>query len=232
MRRKNQNMHKLEAQIFYLFAFIPESPGVVLPFLIPLLIGLPCYVLTRNVRMQPHLGQHLLEIIYEKFSSFVRSVTGDAHAHELTPVLGTIFVFIATSNLMGLVPGLKSPTSLFSNCLGMGLIIFFLTHWLGFRKQGLHYFKHFWGDIWWMGPLMFPIHLIGELARPVSLTLRLFGNIMGEDVVILVLTIYIFPLIVPIPMLMMAIFTSFLQALVFTILSGIYLSGAMDSQGH
>ena len=82
------------------------------------------------------------------------------------------------------------------------------------------------------GPLMFPIHVIGELARPVSLTLRLFGNIMGEDVVILVLTIYIFPFIVPVPMLLMAIFTSFLQALVFTILSGIYLSGAVETQGH
>jgi F-type H+-transporting ATPase subunit a len=82
-----------------------------------------------------------------------------------------------------------------------------------------------------MAPLMLPIHIVGEISRPISLTLRLFGNIMGEDTVILVLTVALFPLLVPIPMLLMAIFTSMLQALVFTILTGVYLSGAL-SEGH
>ena len=91
--------------------------------------------------------------------------------------------------------------------------------------------KHFTGNIWWMAPLMLPIHIVGELSRPISMTLRLFGNIMGEDVVILVLTVALFPLLVPLPMYMMAIFTSLLQALVFTILTGVYLSGAL-SEGH
>ena len=79
---------------------------------------------------------------------------------------------------------------------------------------------------------MAPIHVIGEFARPLSLTMRLFGNIMGEDVVILVLTTCLFPLIVPNPMICMALFTSLLQALVFTILSGLYLAGAVGSDDH
>ena len=83
----------------------------------------------------------------------------------------------------------------------------------------------------WMAPIMLPIHLIGEISHPISLSLRLFGNIFGEEVVIAVLTTALFPLLLPIPMMLMGIFTSLLQALVFTILSGIYLSGAID-KGH
>jgi F-type H+-transporting ATPase subunit a len=129
---------------------------------------------------------------------------------------------------MGLIPGLKAPMSLFANAMGMALIVFFLMFWLGFKHHGIGYFKHFIGPVWWLAPLMIPIHIVGELSRPISLTLRLFGNIMGEDVVILVLTAFIFPLIIPVPMHIMAIFTSLLQALVFTILSGIYLSEAVS----
>jgi F-type H+-transporting ATPase subunit a len=99
---------------------------------------------------------------------------------------------------------------------------------MGIKAHGFGYLKHFIGPVWWMVPIMLPIHIIGEISKPISLTLRLFGNIMGEDVVILVLTAYIFPLLVPIPMLLMAIFTSLLQALVFTILSGVYLSNALE----
>jgi F-type H+-transporting ATPase subunit a len=113
----------------------------------------------------------------------------------------------------------------------MALIVFVYTFYLGIKTHGAGYIKHFTGDIWWMAPLMLPIHIVGEISRPISLTLRLFGNIMGEDTVILVLTVALFPLLVPVPMLLMAIFTSLLQALVFTILTGVYLSGAL-SEGH
>ena len=78
-----------------------------------------------------------------------------------------------------------------------------------------------------MAPLMLPIHIIGEISHPISLTLRLFGNIMGEDTVILVLTVSMFPLLLPIPMMAMSIFSGLLQALVFTILSGVYFSSAL-----
>jgi len=225
-------MHALEAKIFYIFSFIHASPGVVLPFFITFAVTGFCFIITRKVSLIPTPLQNFLELVVEELHNFVESVVGHKHSKELSPFFSTVFLFILTENLLGIIPGFKSPTGIFSNCLAMALIIFIMTHFLGLQRQGLVYLKHFWGDIWWMGPLMVPIHILGELARPLSLTLRLFGNIMGEDVVILVLTIYLFPFLVPIPMLMMAIFTSFLQAMVFTILSGIYVSGAIKSEEH
>ncbi|MEW6710376.1 MAG: F0F1 ATP synthase subunit A [Candidatus Riflebacteria bacterium] len=225
-------MHELEKDILYILAFIPAPPGAVLPWLVSLSAGLLCWLINRDFDPEnPGPTQNLLEFIYEALEGFIANIVGQKNVRELLPVLSTIFIYIFSANLMGLVPGLKSPTSMFSNCLGMALVVFFLTAFFGFKHHGLGYIKHFAGPIWWMAPLMFPIHIVGELSRPVSLTLRLFGNIMGEDVVILVLTSFIFPLLVPIPMHLMAIFTSLLQALVFTILSGVYLSGAV-AEGH
>lgn len=225
-------MHALEKNILFIFSFLKIPPGAILPWLVTIFIGFSCWFLTREISpIEPGKGQNLLEFIYEALESFVATIVGEEKVKELLPVLSTIFIYLFSANLMGLIPGLKSPTGLFSNCLGMAILVFFLTAFYGFKHHGLGYIKHFAGPIWWMAPLMFPIHIVGEISRPISLTLRLFGNIMGEDVVILVLTSFIFPLIVPIPMQLMAIFTSLLQALVFTILSGIYLSGAI-SESH
>ncbi len=225
-------MHVLEQKIFYLFQFIPLSPGAVLPWVITLAFAYVCWRFGRNIKHDSQeSSQHWLEYIYESLEDLVCTIVGQHHKKQLLPVLATCFIYIFSSNLLGLVPGLKSPTSLFSNCLGMALIVFVYTFYLGIRAHGAGYIRHFTGDIWWMAPLMLPIHIVGEISRPISLTLRLFGNIMGEDTVILVLTVALFPLLVPVPMLLMAIFTSMLQALVFTILTGVYLSGAL-SEGH
>ncbi|MGM0599862.1 MAG: F0F1 ATP synthase subunit A [Candidatus Rifleibacteriota bacterium] len=221
-------MHALEKDILYIFSFIPASPGVVLPWLTSIFVGIFVWYFSHHLTFdEPGKFQNFFEYCYESLESFVTNIVGKDKVKELLPVLSTVFIYIFLANIMGLVPGLKSPTSLFSNCLGMALIIFFLTAYYGFKHHGTGYIKHFAGPIWWMAPLMVPIHIVGEISRPISLTLRLFGNIMGEDVVILVLTSFIFPLIVPIPMHLLAIFTSLLQALVFTILSGVYLSGAI-----
>ncbi len=225
-------MHALEKNIFYLFSFIPASPGAVLPWLITLFIAALCWVFTRQLADDGgSRGQAALEYLYENLQAFMLMIVGEKHLNRLMPLLSTIFIYIFISNILGLVPGLKSPTSLFSNCLGMSLIVFVYTIYYGFSTHGLGYIKHFTGTIWWMVPLMLPIHIIGEISRPISLTFRLFGNIMGEDAVILVLSIAIFPLLVPLPMYFMAVFTSLVQAAVFTILTGVYLSGAL-SEGH
>ncbi|GAB4270558.1 MAG: F0F1 ATP synthase subunit A [Candidatus Rifleibacteriota bacterium] len=226
-------MHELEKNILYIFAFVPVSPGALLPWVITACIGFGCWYATKELTSyEPGPAQNFVEFVYENLEIFVKMIVGEKLTKKLLPVLSTIFIYIFSANIMGIVPGLKSPTSLFSNCLGMALVVFFLTAYYGFKNHGfIGYLKHFTGPVWWMAPLMFPIHIIGEISRPISLTLRLFGNIMGEDVVILVLTSIIFPLLVPLPMLFLALFTSLLQALVFTILSGVYLSGAI-SEGH
>jgi F-type H+-transporting ATPase subunit a len=223
-------MHELESQIFYLFAFIPASPGVVLPWLVTFFVAGIAWLGTRNLSLVPERLQNFLEIAVEGLADFIGKIVGEKHGKDYVPFFSTVFLYILTANLMGLIPSLKSPTGIFSNCLGMALIIFIMTHYQGFKHAGFRYLMHFWGKPFWLGPLMFPIHVIGELARPISLTFRLFGNIMGEDVVVLVLSVAIFPLLVPIPIMCLMIFTSIVQALVFTILSSIYVSGAVSEE--
>jgi F-type H+-transporting ATPase subunit a len=223
-------MEEFEKQIFYLFSehSINIEPGAILPWFVTLIIAVPVIYHSRKLTTDCKTkGQAMLEIIYEKLVDLMCEITGKEYAEELTPILSAIFVYIFGSNVLGLIPGFQSPTSFFSNCLGMALITFIYTTYIGIKHHGLEYIKHFTGNIWWMAPIMLPIHLIGEISHPISLTLRLFGNIMGEDTVIIVLTTALCPLLLPIPMMCMAIFSGFLQALVFTILSGVYFSSAL-----
>lgn len=225
-------MHEIEAQLFYLFGFIPASPGVVLPWVITGILATIGYYGTRNLTLIPHGFQVILEEFVEALDTFLRGIVGEKNAIELVPFFSTVFIYITVSNLLGMIPGFKSPTSIFSNCVGMALIIFVMTHYCGFKHNGFGYIKHFIGDPWWMGPIFFPIHVIGEISRPLSLSLRLFGNIMGEDVAVLIITVVLFPLVIPIPMFFLMMITSLIQALVFTILAGIYVSGAIGSEEH
>ena len=225
----------LEKNILFILSFLPKPlnvPGIILPWVITLFFGIVLFFLSRNLTSDCQTKkQALLEIIYEALEGVVTLAAGEKHAKELLPPLASIFLYIFSANMLGIVPGFKSPTSFLLNCIGMALITFILTFYYGIKAHGLVYIKHFTGDIWWMAPIMFPIHIIGEISHPLSLTLRLFGNIWGEDVVIIVLTAVLCPLLLPLPMMLMALFTSLLQALVFTILSGIYLSSALES-GH
>lgn len=225
----------LEENIYFVFGSLPyplNLPGFVLPFFITIVISIIVMHLSLELTDDCESpDQALLEIVYEALESVVKLAAGEKHVKELMPALSTIFIFLFTSNMLGVIPGLKSPTGFLVNCFGMALITFFLTFYYGIKAHGFGYIKHFTGNVWWMAPIMFPIHVIGELSHPISLTLRLFGNIWGEDVVIIVLTAVLCPLILPLPMLLMSLFTSLLQALVFTILSGIYLSSALES-GH
>ncbi|MBF0547224.1 MAG: F0F1 ATP synthase subunit A [Candidatus Riflebacteria bacterium] len=226
-------MHHLEAQFVYFFSFIPVSPGAFLPWLITMVIATVLYFGTKHLSIVPTPIQNVLEFFVESIDSFLMGILGDnKHNRELVPIFTTMFVYILSANMLGVIPGFKSPTGIFSNCLGMALITFFMTHYLGLKHHGIGYLKHFWGEPWWLGPLMFPIHVIGEFARPMSLSFRLFGNIFGEDVVVIVLTVAIFPLVIPIPMQCLMLFTSLIQALVFTVLSCIYIKGAMASEEH
>lgn len=149
------------------------------------------------------------------------------------PIVGTLGVFILFGNLMGLVPGLMAPTANINVTVGCALTVFVYYHIQGVREQGLGpYLKHFAvppGAPVLMAPLMLPIELISHLSRVLSLSLRLFGNIFGEELVILIL-FSIIPFVVPLPMMFLAIITGTLQALIFVILTMIYLSGAVATE--
>jgi F-type H+-transporting ATPase subunit a len=192
---------------------------------------------TRKRQRVPTGLQNALEAVVDAMNRFFGDLMGPQAAH-FTPFLGSFFLYIFAMNVCGLVPGFLSPTANLNTTLGLALVVFFTVQYYGVKYNGLWgYFKHF-VEPWWLFPIMLPVHIVGELARPLSLSLRLFGNIMGEDTVIMMLVAmspFLFkfklgglvlglPIPIAVPMMAFAIFTSFIQALVFTVLSGIYLS--------
>lgn len=189
---------------------------------------------SRRLSMVPGKLQNLLEYIIEFFEGQLTDIIGPSGKKYL-PVVGTVGLFIFFSNVLGLIPGLMSPTSKLNVTIGCALTVFIYYHYQGMKAQGvLKYLKHFMGPIPAMAPLMVPIELISHFSRPVSLSIRLFSNIFAEDVLIVVIA-GIIPVFLPLPFMALSIFTAFLQAYVFVLLTCIYLASAVEheeEEGH
>jgi F-type H+-transporting ATPase subunit a len=195
------------------------------------------FLLTRRLDLRrPSKTQAALELVVSSLNNMVTGLIGPQGPRFL-PMIATLFIYILVLNLSGLIPLWKSPTSNLHVTLCLAVTAFLYVQYQGIRANGLGgYLKHFVGEPAWLAPLNIPIHIIGELARPVSLCFRLFGNIFGEDVVIAILILIGTMIVVPIPfqlfMLPLAAFTSFLQAMVFTMLTCIYIAGFVAHHDH
>ncbi len=178
-----------------------------------------------------------LQNIMEAFVSFIRGIVhgfAGKQGDKYVPYLGTVFLFVFTMNMLGIVPLFRAPTMTLSTTAALGITTFVMVQMYAIRDAGIvSYVKHFMGDVLWLAPLMIVVEVIGELAKPLSLSLRLYGNIFGEDKVgeeVMKLGInYCIP--VHMPILAMAIFTSFLQAFIFTTLATIYISSKVVHEG-
>ena len=132
--------------------------------------------------------------------------------------------------MLGLVPGFMSPTSKLNVTLGCAMVVFIYYHWQGMKAQGvLKYLKQFMGPIPALAPLLIPIEIISHFSRPVSLSMRLFGNIFAEEMLIMIMA-SIIPFFLPLPFMAVAIFTAVIQSFVFVLLSCIYISGAIAGE--
>jgi F-type H+-transporting ATPase subunit a len=154
------------------------------------------------------------------------------HTEDYFPLLAAIFIYVFLSNLLGVIPGFLPPTSNINTNLAIGLTVFIYYNAMGIKRTGFkNYLNHFLGPTLWLAPLMFVIELIGHSVRPVSLSLRLFGNINGDH---LVLSTFagLTPLVVPVVFSLFGIFVAFIQAFVFTLLSTIYVGLAVETHGH
>ncbi len=180
---------------------------------------------SRRLSLVPSGRQAVLEMIYEAFDGLAVDTIGPA-GRKFVPVIGTVGIFIFSCNMIGLIPGFMSPTSKLNVTIGCALVVFFYYHAQGVKAQGLKYFKQFLGPIPALAPLMIPIEIISHFSRPVSLSMRLFGNIFAEELLILIMA-SIIPFFLPLPFMAVAIFTSFIQAFVFVLLACIYISGAV-----
>jgi F-type H+-transporting ATPase subunit a len=183
----------------------------------------------RKREIVPGKLQTVLEFIIKFFESQLTEIIGP-EGKKYLPVVGTVGLFIFSCNLLGLIPGLMSPTAKLNVTVGCALSVFLYYHWQGIKAQGLFkYLKHFMGPIPALAPLMVPIELISHFSRPVSLSIRLFSNIFAEEVLIVVIS-SIIPILLPLPFMALSIFTGFLQAFVFVLLSCIYLAGAVEHE--
>ena len=167
----------------------------------------------------PNKMQSFLEWFYKAFRSLIDDVIGE-EGRKFIPAVATLGLFIGISNLMGLFPEMGSPTANLNVTAGCALFIFLYYHFQGIKKHGiLGYLKTFVGPEWWLAPIFLPIEIISHLSRLLSLSMRLFGNIFGEDMVIIIIASYILSLIAPLPVMVLAIVTSLIQAFIFVMLS-------------
>ncbi|MGE0786472.1 MAG: F0F1 ATP synthase subunit A [Sandaracinaceae bacterium] len=180
-----------------------------------------------------------VEIMVGAVYGMMKSMMGDKAARFFLPLIGTCAFFILFSNALGLVPGFAPPTSSMSVTLACGAIIFVSTHVFGIKEQGAaNYIKHFAGPIWWLAPLMFPIELISHLVRPMSLAIRLMANMFADHAVLgafftLATIAHLSGFVLPIPVLLLGSLVVVVQALVFCLLSTVYISMAIEhSEGH
>ena len=180
----------------------------------------------------PKLGmRNLFEVLADTVLGLMAGVMGEKAAKRYLPLVGTLFMFILFSNLLGLIPGFLPPTDTLKTNLALSISVFLISHAVGVREHGLKYFKHFLGPIWWLAWLMLPIEIVSHIARPVSLAMRLMGNIVGDHKLVLVF-FGILPILLPLPFMVMGVLVCVVQAVVFSLLTTVYISQAVAHEEH
>jgi F-type H+-transporting ATPase subunit a len=182
---------------------------------------------TKTISMIPGKAQNLFEVVVSSIEGFMVETAGE-EARWLFPLAATIFLYIFIGNLIGLIPGFFPPTANLNTTASCAIVVVVFTHIIGIKYHGAAYIKHFMGPVWWMAPLIFVIEIIGHLARILSLSFRLFGNMMGHEIVLAILFGLAGAFFAPLPIMALGIFVAFVQGFVFFLLSIIYFSGAME----
>ena len=192
---------------------------------ITLLIWLLCVLMTRRLRIDPGRWQTLLEgLVTAQERAIAQVVPGQEG--NLLPFIGVLWVFLVCANLIGVIPGLGSPTADLSATLALALLVFLSTHWFGLRSDGLRrYLQHYLKP----SPILLPFHLISEVTRTLALAVRLFGNMMSLEMAAL-LVLLVAGFLVPVPILLLHIIEALVQAYIFGMLALIYVGGGIQSQ--
>ena len=239
---------------------LPGIPDhVTYTWLVMIVLATVAFIASRNVQLVPRGLQNALEVVLEQFIGMIDDVMGHEGRRYL-PLIATLGLFILGANLLSLVPGMAGPTANLNTTAACALVVFFAYHYIGIRKQGaLTYLKHFMGPVpLALKPLMFIIEIISHLARPLSLTLRLFGNMVGGHILLAIIFFLmglqgligwalsgsgIGAVVGGIGGAVMIVFTvgflyplkilvSFLQAFIFVMLTMLYISGAIEEAEH
>jgi F-type H+-transporting ATPase subunit a len=175
--------------------------------------------------------RNLFEMFCDGVLGTMEGVMGKKNAVKYLPFIGSLAFFIFFCNALALLPGFAPPTDTLKTNLALAILVFLATHYFGVREHGLKYFKHFLGPIAWLAPLMLPIELISHIARPMSLSMRLMGNMASDHKVVATFTMLV-PLLVPVPFLVLGTLVVIVQTLVFCLLSMVYISMAVAHEEH
>lgn len=176
--------------------------------------------------------QNFIEVIVEALLNLAEENIGHKWGKTLLPLIGTIGIYILVCNLMGLIPGFAAPTGHLNTTASIAVPVFFATHYYGVKVHGFRYLAHFLGPIRSIFALplmilMFFLELIGHLVRPVTLSIRLYGNMMAKHIILAALAM-LAPAIVPVAILGLGVLVSLIQAFVFVLLTALYLAGAVE----
>lgn len=201
--------------VFTLFG-IPIRDTVVSTWIMMAIIVACAVVIDKR---QPVLLEMLVDFLADTFTNVM-----GISAEPYLPLLGSLAIFIAFANIIGIVPGITSPTKDINTPLALALVVFFSVHYFGIRQKGLRrYLKDLASPIF-----LLPLEVIGQLSRTLSLTLRLFGNVISGEMIVAIIFALV-PLLFPLPMAGLGIFTGLLQAYIFTVLASTYIGAAVES---
>ena len=195
-------------------------------WLVMFILIVVAFLATRSIKVVPGSVQNLMEAVVGGIENLIEETMGPK-GKTYFPLLATFSLFILVSNLIALIPGFAPPTANLNTNAALALLVFVMTHVIGFKEHGFAYLKHFMGPVLVLAPLIFVIELIGHIARPLSLTLRLFGNMYGHEIVLMIFMMLV-PFLLPVPMMLMGVLVAFIQTFVFTLLAMIYIAGALE----
>jgi len=184
--------------------------------------------LKNKLTIVPGKMQLIVELVIDSFIDLGDEVMGPK-GKKFLPMILTFFLFILVSNILAMIPGLAPPTANINTTAGLAIIIFTFTHIVGIKEHGFGYIKQFLGPKWWLIPIMLPVEIVSHLVRPVSLSMRLFGNMFGHEVLVAAL-LGIMPLAYPLYLFssVLGIMVIVIQAFIFSVLSMAYLGGALE----
>ncbi len=182
---------------------------------------------TTNMRLVPSGCQNVMEAYLSGVLAMGADVMGKTEARRYLPLVATIGLFVGIANIIGVIPGFEAPSAFLDFTLALALVVFAYYNFEGIRRNGLiTYFKHFMGPVWWLAWLMFPIEIVSHISRIISLSFRLFGNVKGDDMFLMVI-LMLAPWLLPMIPFALLTFMAFLQAFIFMMLTYVYLGGAV-----
>ena len=207
--------------------FAHTYPHVVYSWVVMILLIICSTIATRKITIIPSGAQNFFEVLISGMEEFMVDITGE-EGRWLFPLTATVFIYVAVCNLIGLIPGFLPPSANLNTTASVALVVVIFTHVIGIKYHGVKYVKHFCGPVWWMSPLIFMIEIIGHVARILSLSFRLFGNMMGHEIVLFILFGLAGAFFAPLPIMALGIFVAFVQAFVFFLLTIIYFTGSLE----